>query len=175
MFFNSSNQPPTPVPTRNPPSLATHHLQSKTSQQNHQNESKTKGGGGKQRQSHLQHKNTNIPPITKLSSCPICCPISQIEANHRHLLIEFADWIKRPKQAPLPTTSPTTYRYATQNPRTSTNNGHDPTVIYSRTKHPPELFQTDSSRNKLQSQFLPKQQPAAMPTDTIANAWLFRQ
>jgi hypothetical protein len=76
MFFNSSNQPPTPVPIRNPPSLATHHLQSKTSQQNPQNESKTKRGGGKQRQNHLEHKIPNNPPITKLSSCSLCCPVS---------------------------------------------------------------------------------------------------
>jgi hypothetical protein len=48
MFFNSSNQPPTPVPTRNPPSLATPHLQSKTSQQNHQNESKSKTKGAEE-------------------------------------------------------------------------------------------------------------------------------
>ena len=103
----------------------------------------------------------------------MCCPISQTEANHRHLLTEFADWAKinkKPKRPPLPSTSPTTYRYATQNHRTSTNYDPDPTVIYSRTKQPP-LFQTDSSRlNKTHSQFLHQHQTSAMPTDTIANA-----
>jgi hypothetical protein len=103
----------------------------------------------------------------------MCCPISQTEANHRHLLTELADWAKlnkKPKRTPLPSTSPTTYRYETQNHRTSTNYNTDPTVIYSRTKHRP-LFQTDSSRlNNTPSQFRHQQQTPAMPIDTIANA-----
>ena len=57
-----------------------------------------------------------------------------------------------------------------QNHKTSTNYNTDPTVIYSRTKHPP-LFQTNSSRlNKTHSRFRHQQQTPAMPTDTIANA-----
>jgi hypothetical protein len=28
----------------------------------------------------------------------MCCPISQTEANHRHLLTEFADWAKLNKK-----------------------------------------------------------------------------
>jgi hypothetical protein len=176
MFFNSTNQPPTPVPTRNPPRLATRNPQSMTSQQNSQNEYKTKGGGGKQRQNHLQHKIPHIPPITKLSSCPLCCPISPTEANHRLLLTEFADWVKhnkKPKRAPIYSTSPTTstHRYVTQNHRTSTNNESDldPTVC-SSTKRLPS-FTTDSSPfHETQQNHHHKHRPPTMPTDTIADA-----
>ncbi len=46
-----------------------------------------------------------------MSGCPLSCPISHIEANHHHLLTEFADWVKNgrlQKRAPPPTASPTT-------------------------------------------------------------------
>jgi hypothetical protein len=171
MFFNSSHQPPTPVPTRNPPRLDTLNPQSTTSQQNPQNESKTKGGGGKQRQNLLQHKSTNIPPITQIPSCPLCCPISHTEANHRHILTEFADWIKIKQQAPPPTTSPTTYRYVTPTIRTSNDYYPDPNAKSSRRKRLTFSHPGDTSTSyRSQQKHLHQPRPTDMPTDTITNA-----
>ncbi len=180
MFSNSSHQTPTPVPTRNPPRLDTLNPQSTTSQQNSQNESKTKGGGGKQRQNLLQHKSTNIPPITQIPSCPLCCPISNTEANHRHLLTEFADWIKNgrlQKRAPPPTTSPTTHQYVIPTIRTSNDYYPDPTVHSSRRKRQPFSYPGDTSTShRSQQKHLHKPRPTAMPTDAHhRECMLFRQ
>jgi hypothetical protein len=119
-----------------------------------------------------------MQPITHMSSC-LCCPISQIETNHCHLLTEFADWVKNgrlQKRAPPLKTSPTTYRYVSHAPRTSTDFGPDPNDLSSRRKRQPFQSHDDISSyrpHRLQANHRQKTRPTAMPTDALANGCYF--
>jgi hypothetical protein len=94
-----------------------------------------------------------------------------MEANHRHLMAEFADWLEnvRKPKAPLPqnfqhTVTPST-RYELKTPL--------PTWTTSTTKSP--RFQRDTDPHHTQHTSRPKhhQQPrqTAMPTDNLADAF----
>jgi hypothetical protein len=176
VFPKSSNHSPTPFPPRTPSRQATPPSQSQNSQPMFQKGSKTKGErvvpAGKQ----LQAYSANKPPI---KTCPLCttpCPISHIEANHRHLLADLSDWLKHHRLqtiTPTPQTSSTTYRYVARssrlptplepnqlehplkrNHRSNCNYTHR-TTPQSKTFHPHHHQQT---------------QMPAISTDTLANA-----
>jgi hypothetical protein len=88
--------------------------QTKTPQPKFQNGTNTKGGQGDPTKRQLQDRNVNFPPIPPHH--PHHLPTSLTETNHRHLLIDFADWLQNGKhtRAPLPqnfnNVTPTTFQ-----------------------------------------------------------------
>jgi hypothetical protein len=98
MFSTSSSYSPNPIPPPCYQNPTTQRIQTKLSQPKFPNGTKTKGGQGAHT---LQPKNSNT---SHTSNHPHQVPISLTETNHRHLLVDFADWLQNGlhTRAPLP-------------------------------------------------------------------------
>jgi hypothetical protein len=137
-FPTSPFHSPTPVPTPSYHNTTKHRTPDKLSQTKLTQKPKMKGGKG----AHvLQHKTTNSHPIT--INHPHQVPISLNETNHRHLLIDFADWLQNGQHTRAPLPHNLNYETTTTYPELSPPPRHG---NYS-TRNPNKRFHTHTTTN----------------------------
>ena len=175
VFTKSSNYSPTQVQHRTPSNQAIPPPQSSTSQPKFQKGSKTKAGRGTPAGKPLQAPPANNPPIKTCRLCRLPCPLSHIEANHRHLLDELSDWFKQhnlTKLVPTPPTSPTTYRYVAPTSRLPINQRRNHRELSPQRNHRffPRDNLTSPHSHQLPKNYHQTTRSTTMPATTIANA-----
>ncbi len=170
MFLTSSSYSPNPIPPPSYQNPTKQCIQTKLSQPKFTNGTKTKGGQGAHA---LQHKQSNSPPIT--TNHPHQMPIFLTETNHRHLLVDFADWLQNGlhTRAPLPhnlhyetTTTNQNSRKPPQHGQSSKRNSHKK----SHTNQTTTTSSTSYSGQTFPPNHHPKTRMPAISTDTLANA-----
>jgi hypothetical protein len=166
-FPTSSFYSPTPNPTPSYHKPSKQLTQTKLSQTKFTNDSKMKGGKGALT---LQHKRNNSHPIT--THHPHQMSIFLTETNHRHLLVDFADWLQNELYTRTPLPHHLNYKTTTTYPvlRPPTRHGNTSTRNLNNRFHTHKTTTISPTRQTFQPNHHLKTRMPAIPIDTLANA-----